>query len=109
MLQPQAVTPVPDRLLVPVEQVLQLQADREVLVSEVAPGQVQQQLPVVQLEMLTLLKCVSLRLRFRSSDFRMIHLIRKETSTSRSCEILRCSSRVGQWKLVPVTTYLKIF
>ena len=50
----------------PVEQVLQLQADREVLVSEAAPGQVQQQLPVVQLEMPTLLKCVSLRLRFRS-------------------------------------------
>ena len=66
VLQVQAVTPVPDRLLEQVEQVLLLQADREVLVSEAAPGQVQQQLPVVQLEMPTLLKCVSLRLRFRS-------------------------------------------
>ena len=66
VLQPQAVTPVPDRLLVPVEQVLLLLAEREVLVSEAAPGQVQQQLQVVQLEMPALLKCVSLRLRFRS-------------------------------------------
>ena len=66
VLQAQAVTPVLDRLLVPVEQVLLLLADREVLVSEAAPGQVQQQLPVVQLEMPALLKCVSLRLRFRS-------------------------------------------
>ena len=66
MLQPQVATPVPDRLPVLVEQVLLLLAEREVLVSEVVPGQVQQLLPEMQPELKALQKCVSLRLRSRS-------------------------------------------
>ena len=66
MLQPLVATPVPDRHPVQVEQVLLLLAEREVLVSEVVPGQVQQLLPEVQPELKVLLKCVSLRLRSRS-------------------------------------------
>ena len=66
MLQPQVATPVPDRHPVRVEQVLLLLAEREVLVSEVVPGQVRQLLLGAQPELKVLLKCVSLRLRSRS-------------------------------------------
>ena len=66
MLQPQVATPVPDRHPVQVEQVLLLLAEREVLVSEVVPGQVRRLLLGVQPELKVLLKCVSLRLRSRS-------------------------------------------
>lgn len=66
VLQPQVATPAPDRLLPPVEQVLLLLAEQEVLVSEAVPGQVQQLLPEMQPELKALQKCVSLRLRSRS-------------------------------------------
>ena len=66
VLQPQVATPVPDRHPVQVEQVLLLLAEREVLVSEAVPGQVQQLLPEMQPELKALQKCVSLRLRSRS-------------------------------------------
>ena len=51
-----------------VEQVLRLLADKEALVLEAGPEQVQQLVPllVVQPQLLALLKCVSLRLRYRS-------------------------------------------
>ena len=66
VLQPLVATPVPDRHPVRVEQVLLLLAEREVLVSEVVPGQVRRLLLGGQLELKVLLKCVSLRLRSRS-------------------------------------------
>ena len=65
-LQPQAVTPAPDRPQLLVEQVLRLRADQEALVLEAD----KELLPKVQLEvqpeLLMLLKFESLRLRYRS-------------------------------------------
>ena len=65
-LQPQVVTPAQDRPRLLVEQVLRLRADQEALVLEAEIEQLPEVLPEVQPELLMLLKCESLRLRYRS-------------------------------------------